>query len=81
MGAYLVRIRHSKELVGIFVSPSVRLLWRYVDDDIDVRECEFLRLPAGGVYVVDRETPTVPTIADAARDLLEPYWFGGVYSV
>lgn len=77
MDAYIVRFSKTKQLLGIFVSPSEDRLWWYVDEATDVRDCDFLKLPAGGAYVVDRDTPTVPTIADATADAKEPDWLGG----
>lgn len=76
MNAYLVRLHKSMELVGLFVSPSENVLWEFVDECCDPDECEFVQLPAGGIYLPKAGGPRVPTCVeypDDDRDI--PDWF------
>jgi hypothetical protein len=78
MRAYIVRLKDGAELVGIFVSPSVDTLWRYVDECCDPYECEFLRLPPGGLYLGKPGAASIPTIIEDLEDnKLYPDWFAG----
>lgn len=75
MRTYLVRFTESKRLLGIFVAPSEERLWWYVDEATDVRDCDFVPHPPGGLYDPRPETPMVPTIADPSDFAKQPDWF------
>lgn len=76
MHAYIVRLRKNTELVGLFVSPSDEMLWEFVDECCDPGECEFVRLPAGGLYLHQAGAPKVPTlIRDPEDEKSYPDWF------
>ena len=78
MRAYLVRLKTNAELVGLFVSPSVKELWNYVDECCDPFACEFLSLPPGGIYLGQSGAAKIPTIiADPEDDSLYPDWLTG----
>jgi hypothetical protein len=78
MTAYLVRLKKNAELVGLFVSPSDDMLWDFVDECCDPYECEFVRLPAGGVYLSEAGAPAVPTSIEFPVDDRDiPDWFAG----
>lgn len=78
MQAYLVRLKENSELVGIFVSPSGDLLWHFIDECCDAYECEFVRLPPGGIYLPSSGAPTVPTTIEYPEDDKDtPDWFAG----
>lgn len=78
MAAYLVRLKNNAELVGLFVSPTVDLLWEFVDECCDPSECEFVTLPSGGIYLDQAGAPTVPTkIEYPFEDQDIPDWFTG----
>lgn len=78
MSAYLVRLKKNAELVGLFVSPTADMLWEFVDECTDPYECEFLKLPAGGVYLASAGAPRVPTRIEYPEDDQDiPDWFAG----
>jgi len=78
MQVYLVRLRKNKELVGIFASPSSTRLWEFVDECCDPYVCEFLSLPAGGLYLSESGAPRVPTRKRYPTDERDiPDWFAG----
>jgi hypothetical protein len=78
MNAYLVRLKKNAELVGMFVSPSDEMLWEFVDECCDGDECEFVRLPTGGLYLADAGAPAVPTKVEYPEDDRDiPDWFAG----
>jgi hypothetical protein len=77
MRAYLVRFAETKALLGIFISPSKERLWWYVDEAADVRDCEYLPLPPGGMYPLRAETPKVPALIAAGDLASHPDWFRG----
>lgn len=79
MGAYLVRLKTTRELVGLFVAPTARELWRYVDECCDTCDCEYVPLPAGGMYHSEAGAPDVPTIYKDEPGTREkmPNWFAG----
>jgi len=78
MDAYLVRLEANKELVGLFVSPNDEMLWEFVDECCDPFVCEFLKLPAGGMYRSESGAPRVPTVERFPVDEKSiPDWFAG----
>ena len=78
MNAYLVRLKKNAELVGLFVSPSDGMLWEFVDECCDPCECEFVKLPPGGLYLHDAGAPAVPTSIEYPTDDPDiPDWFAG----
>ena len=78
MNLYLVRLQDSAELVGLFLSPDVEALWRFVDECCDPFVCEYVELPPGGIYLDGSGAPRVPTVTRYPVDQDEiPDWFAG----
>lgn len=77
MDAYLVRLKKNAELVGLFVSPSPAKLWDFVDECCPPADCEYLRLPPGGIYLDETGAATVPTVIDPESCDPGPNWFSG----
>jgi hypothetical protein len=78
MPAYLVRLKKNSELVGLFVSPSDNMLWEFVDECCDPLECEFTKLPPGGIYLPGAGAPKLPTSIEYPVDGPEiPDWLAG----
>ena len=78
MRSFLVRMKRSTELVGIFVSPSAQCLWNFVDECINPFVCEYVVLAPGGVYWSDAGAAKIPTlILDPENDSLYPDFFAG----
>ena len=78
MPAYLVRLKKNAELVGLFVSPTEDMLWEFVDECCDPYECEYVKLPPGGIYLDSAGAATVPTnIEYPVDDRHIPDWFAG----
>jgi hypothetical protein len=78
MNTYLVRLKRDRELVGLFVSPSRKDLWDFVDECTESGECEYLELPPGGFYFPQAGAPVVPTLTcvPEVEDSF-PDWFAG----
>lgn len=68
MQAYVVRLKDTKELVSITIASSLNDLAFLVDECTDVDQCEYARLPAGGIYWPDREAAVVPSEIDENGD-------------
>lgn len=78
MTAYLVRLKNSAELVGLFVSPRAEDLWYYIEECCDPNACEFVALPPGGMYLDQAGAATVPTLVpDPEPEESYPDWFSG----
>lgn len=80
MSAYLVRLKSTRELVGLFVSDQPDDLWMLVDECCDPGSCEYKRLPRGGMYYERAGAPDVPTVYQDEPGTGEktPDWFAGV---
>lgn len=63
MGAYIVRVDETKELVGIFWADCTADLVDAVDEFIDAATVEYAKLRAGGIFMSGR-CPAVPTDDD-----------------
>lgn len=50
MQAYFVRLRESRQVVGIYAAGSLSDLRELVDECVDPRECEALPVGPGGIY-------------------------------
>ena len=78
MNTYLVRLKNNREIVGLFVSPSDDMLWEFVDECCDAHDCEFVKLPPGGLYLGTAAAPTIPTEVEYPEDEKDiPDWFAG----
>jgi hypothetical protein len=76
MAAFLVRKKNNAELVGLFVSPSRAQLVDLVDEFCSPFICEYVLLPAGGIYA----SPNAPILEcdDPDPDShSDPDWFSG----
>lgn len=76
MTTYLVRLKRNAELVGLFVSPTDDMLGEFVDECCDPYECEFVKLPPGGIFLPSSGAPVVPTKIEYPEDDQNiPDWF------
>lgn len=78
MKVFVVRLSSNKELVGLFTSPSLSRLWRFVDEACDPFVCEFVELGPGGLFLPHAGAPRVPTakrFPTEEKDI--PDWFAG----
>ncbi len=67
MKAYFVRIAADKQVVGLFVAPSVSMLAALVDECVDPNECEYAPARMGGIMVAGKAAATWP-LTDAADE-------------
>ena len=77
MPAYVVRLKANRELVGLFVAADPKDLWTYVDECGDISDCEYVKLPHGGMYHQGGGAPDVPTVYRDEPGTVEkmPDWF------
>ena len=67
MSVYIVRIRQTREVVGIFNVDDIHKLPDLVDECTDPNSCERARLQTGGMYW-ERGAPLLPLGAGEADD-------------
>jgi hypothetical protein len=72
MPTFLVRIIETHDLVGIFVAQNIHRLAILIDECTDPGDCEFLRLPAGGVMWTSPAVPIPIERSDDNDDLGDP---------
>jgi hypothetical protein len=77
VNAYLVRLKANAELVGLFVAPSLGQLTELIDECCPPRDCEYLLLRNGGIYLHQAGAAKVPTSIDSESDDPGPDWFSG----
>jgi hypothetical protein len=51
MSTYLVRLKDTKEAVGIFMAGDLNALWDSVDEVTSPTECEYRRLAGAGLAI------------------------------
>jgi hypothetical protein len=62
-----VRVAADKQVVGVFVAPSLVMLAALVDECCDPNTCEYAPAGIGGIMVEEPTTATWP-LADPAND-------------
>ena len=72
MGAYIVRVAETKELVGIFWADCTADLVDAVDEFIDAPTVEYAKLRPGGIFMSGR-CLSVPSEKDDVLDASD--WF------
>lgn len=65
MPTFLVRVIQNRDLVGIFFAPNPEYLADLVDECTDPVDCEYMRLPAGGIMWT---SPAIPVPIELSRD-------------
>jgi hypothetical protein len=64
---YFVRVAADKQVVGLFVAPSLLMLATLVDECCDPNTCEYAPAGMGGIMVEESTTATWP-LSDPAND-------------
>jgi hypothetical protein len=64
---YFVRVAADKQVVGLFVAPSLFMLGALVDECCDPNTCEYASAGMGGIMVEQPTTATLP-LSDPAND-------------
>lgn len=67
MRTYFVRVAADKQVVGVFVAPSLLMLAVLVDECCDPNTCEYAPAGMGGIMVEEPTTATWP-LSDPAND-------------
>jgi hypothetical protein len=65
MPTFLFRLIDTHDLVGIFVAQNIGRLADLVDECTEPDDCEFLRMPAGGVIWT---SPAIPIPIELSED-------------
>ncbi|PLP61123.1 hypothetical protein CYK37_02200 [Mesorhizobium loti] len=71
MKAYFVRKSADREVVGLFVAPSLVLLAALVDECCDPAICDYAPAPMGGVLVPDPTQTQWPLSEDSSESGFE----------
>lgn len=69
MPAYLVRTIDDHDLVGFFYADEMDELLIIIDECLDPVDCEYIELPAGGIYW---ESPAVPVPLEVKDGDIDP---------
>ena len=77
MSAYLLRLKTTRQLVGLFVSDEPKGLRDIADLYSDISSCQYKKLPLGGMHYAGSSAPTVPTVYvdDPEARAKMPDWF------
>lgn len=71
MKAYFVRKSADREVVGLFVAPSLILLAALVDECCDPSVCDYAAAPMGGILVPDSTQTQWPLNEDDSENGFE----------
>ena len=80
MNVYLVRLIEEQEIVGVFAAKNISNLFDLVDECVSPYDCEYARLPEGGLYWSAPKSPKV-SLKQFDEDADEINWFGRQYNV
>ena len=67
MRAYFVRVAADRQVVGLFVAPSIVMLATLVDECCDPGSCEYAPAGIGGI-LVERPTRATWPLSDRAKN-------------
>ncbi len=60
MSVYIVRLTHNQEFVGIFYAESLLMLADLIDHCCDPADCQYARLPEGGLFDDQHGAQAIP---------------------
>ena len=81
MNVYLVRLIEEQEIVGVFAAKNINNLYDLVDECVSPYECEYAKLPEGGLCWLAPRSPKVSSKKQFNEDADETNWFGKPYNV